>query len=145
MSFYLPEAMTGLKPDASSELYAPFWDAATRGELVVQQCTGCGAFQWLPEWICHSCHSFELSFVPVEPSGSVYSWTRIWHPHEAQLKDYVPYLVVAVQLTSCPAIRMVGNLVGEPTQRIEFGQGVGAVFEHHDMYTLVNWSASQIP
>ena len=40
-------------------------------------------------------------------------------------------------------IRMVGNLLGDPTQAVTIGAAVEAVFEPHDEatppYTLVQW------
>jgi hypothetical protein len=139
MNFYLPEAATRPKAQEDDSLDGPFWDAAAREELVVQRCVTCGGYQWLPEVICHRCHSWDLAFSRVEPWGAVYSWERIWHPVRPELAGSVPYLAVVVELSSCPNVKMIGNLLGDPGQDVVIGTPVRAVFEHHEAYTLVQW------
>jgi uncharacterized OB-fold protein len=41
-------------------LSKPYWDGLKAGRLLIQRCCGCGVWQWGPEWICHSCHGFDL-------------------------------------------------------------------------------------
>ncbi len=40
------------RPDAVS---APYWDAAARGELVIQECKSCGHRQFYPRAVCTDC------------------------------------------------------------------------------------------
>jgi uncharacterized OB-fold protein len=89
--------------------------------------------------ICHRCHSYDLTFSAVEPRGSIYSWERIWHPVRPELAGSVPYLAAVVELSGCPNVKMVGNLIGDPRQDVVIGTPVRAVFEHHETYTLVQW------
>jgi uncharacterized OB-fold protein len=124
-------------------LDAPFW-AATRDErLTVQQCVSCGNRQWSPEWTCHRCHSFQLEFVEVAPSGRIYSWQRVWHASDPALAASCPYIIVVVSLDDAPALRMVGNLLGEPTAEVLIGCPVTAQFEHHREFTLVQWAVAE--
>jgi len=140
-----PYFEVGLPEPQPTTLDAPYWAAARRSELVVQRCVACGGFQWAPEWTCHRCHSFDLGFVPVRPAGTVYTWTRVWHPLRAGLQDQVPYLVVAVSIDDAPDIKMIGNLIGDPAQDVHGGLPVRAVFEHHEAFTLVQWRAAGSP
>lgn len=120
----------------------PFWEATRRHELVVQRCQSCQGFQWGPEHICHRCRSFDLGWEAVEPTGVIYSYERAWHPVHPALADACPYLVVLVELPHADGIRMVGNLMGDPTQSVAIGAAVEAVFEDHDTdppSTLVQW------
>jgi uncharacterized OB-fold protein len=124
-------------------LDAPYWEAARQHKLKVQRCTQCKTFQWGPEWICHHCLSYDVEWVEIEGSGRIHSWQRVWHPIPASLKDKVPYLIVLVELPHAGNIKMIGNLLGDGNQPVEFGAKVTAVFEDHDRgeqsYTLVQW------
>ncbi len=139
---YLPEGLPQPAP-AVDGLGAEFWEAADRHELVVQQCNACSTFQWGPEWICHQCHSYDLGYAGVSGRGRIFSWERVWHPVHPALQQATPYLVVLVELPDAGNVRMVGNLLGEPTQDVAIGAEVEAVFEDHgegdDTYTLVQW------
>jgi hypothetical protein len=139
---YLPEGLPRPLP-RPDRLDAPYWEAARAHELSVQRCRSCGGFQWGPEWICHRCHSFDLGFQAVEARGRIHSWERVWHPVHPALRNAVPYLVVLVELPQAGGIRMVGNLLGDPEQRVRIGSPVEAVFEDHEgadpPYTLVQW------
>ena len=110
---------------------------------MVQRCGACGTWQWGPEWLCHECHSFDMKWVEVEGRGTIYSWTRCWHPVHPALKGFGPYIAVVVELPQAGKIRMLGNLLGDPQQDVQIGASVTAVFEPHDdaktPYTLVHW------
>jgi uncharacterized OB-fold protein len=137
---YLPPALPVPRPSVDG-LDTPYWEAARRHELLVQRCNACGTWQWGPEWICHTCHSFDVGWAPVEGRGRIYSWERVWHPVHPALKDACPYLVVLVELPEAGNVRMVGNLLGDPLLSVAIGAEVEAVFEDHpeDEFTLVQW------
>lgn len=139
---YLQE---GLPRPAPSDLDQPFWEALQHNELKLQRCAGCGKFQWGPEWLCHRCHSFDLHFEAVSPTGLIYSYERVWHPVHPALKDQGAYLIVLVELPQADGVRVVGNLLGDPTQKVVIGSAVTGVFEHHAStesqpgYSLLQW------
>jgi uncharacterized OB-fold protein len=58
------------------------------------------------------------------------------------LAPYCPYIIAVIQLDSAPSVRVVGNLIGGGEQVVTIGAPVNAVFEHHERYTLVQWSAA---
>ena len=139
---YLPEGLP--QPMASPDgLDAPYWEGAQAGELRVQRCNACRAWQWGPEWICHRCLSFDVGWERVSGRGVIYSWQRVWHPVHPALRDRGPYLIVLVELPEADGVRMVGNLLGDAEQDVPIGAAVEAVFEHHTgaktPYTLVQW------
>jgi len=140
--FYLPVGLPVPAP-APDGLDAPYWEAARRHELVCQRCRTCGHFQWGPEWICHRCRSFEVIWERIAPRGRIFSWERVWHPVHAALREACPYVVVLVELPDADAVRMVGNLLGDPRAPLAIGEPVEAEFEDHDEadppYTLVQW------
>ncbi len=136
---------TGLPAPAPARdgLDAPFWAGLQDERLMLQRCEGCKRFQWGPEWICHRCHSFDLSFTEAAAEGRIYSYERVWHPVHPALKEQGPYIVVLVELPHADNVRLVGNLLGDPRQAVRIGAPVKAVFEHHTdaqpAYTLLQW------
>ena len=134
-------------PVASNDgLDEPYWSGLRRGEILVQRCKSCSNWQWGPEWICHKCHSFDLGWEKIEGKGRIYSWERVWHPVHPALKNQGPYVVVLVEMPNAGNIRLIGNLVGDPKEKVEIGTPVEAVFEHHEKadppYTLLQWRRS---
>jgi uncharacterized OB-fold protein len=139
---YLAAGLPTPAPE-SDGLDKPYWEATRRGELMVQRCNACKTWQWGPEWICHKCHSFDIGWIKVDPTGRIFSWERPWHPVHPALKEQGPYIVVLVELPQAGNIRMLGNLLGDPKQEVRIGAAVAAVFEPHDQakppFTLVQW------
>jgi uncharacterized OB-fold protein len=150
MSTYLPAglAVPVPMPDGTD---APYREGLLRHELLVQRCAACGTWQWPPEVICHKCRTFHPGWEPVQPAGTVFSWTRIWHSVHPVLDPAVPYLGVIVELSAAGGIRMVGNLLGDPLQPVRVGLPVAGVFEDHAAaggdagaagYTLLQWRSA---
>lgn len=131
---------------AADGLDREYWDGLAREELMVQRCRECGTWQWGPEWLCHECHSFDVGFERVRPVGDIYSYERVWHPVHPALAEQGPYLVVLVALQDAPGVRLVGNLLGEPTGPVTIGSRVEGVFEHHPdadpPYSLLHWQVT---
>lgn len=134
---------TGLPKPVPNELDAPFWLGLKENKLMIQRCASCKQWQWGPEWICHECLCFDLTFEEIEPLGTIYSHERIWHPAHPALNKQGPYVVVLVELKEANNVRIIGNLLGDPHQELVIGQAVSAVFEHHPdedpAYSLLQW------
>lgn len=135
-AYYLPADMPA--PVPHPEIDASFWEATRREELRVQRCKTCGSFQ-PSEVLCFRCHSFDVGWEQVPGTGTIFSWERVWAPVYPALRDHGPYLVVLVEIDGAQGVRMVGNLVGEVSQKVDIGDRVEAVFEHHETFTLVQW------
>ena len=145
MSYYLNEGLPAPVP-APDGLDAPFWQGLQREELHIQKCGSCGRYQWGPEWICHHCLSEDVGYDQVPASGVIYSYERVWHPVHPALAEQGPYVVVLVQLDVAEDVRVVGNLVAEPTAPVAIGAKVKGVFEHHESaeprFTLLHWEVA---
>ncbi len=145
MSHYLAPGLPAPAP-ARDGLDAPFWAALEEDRILLQRCRGCDRFQWGPEWICHRCHSFDLDFAEVVPTGRIYSYERVWHPVHPALKEQGPYIIVLIELPQADGVRIVGNLLGDPNQIVSIGAAVKAEFEHHNdaqpPFTLLQWRPS---
>lgn len=144
--FYLPEGLPA-PVLAEPELEQPFWDGTKEERLLVQRCGACQTWQWGPEWICHQCHSGDMVWTEVAPRGRIYSCERVWHPTHPALKGHTPFLAVLVELPEAGNVRMIGNLLGDPTQDVQIGTEVVAAYEHHKQaeppYTLVQWRVAR--
>ena len=117
-----------------------FWEGTKRHKLLVQRCNDCRTWQFGPEWVCHSCHSFSLGWEEASGRGRIFSWERCWHSVHPALADAGPYLVVLVELPDAGNVRMVGNLLGDPLQEVVIGAEVEVEYEDHDdAATLVQW------
>ena len=142
MTTYLPAGMPQPVP-AGDGLDAPFWAGLRAHELRIQRCAACRGWQWGPEWICHRCHSFDLGFEAVEARGRLFAYERVWHPVSAVLTHATPYLAALVELPQAGAVRVIGNLLGDPLQSPPLGAEVVGEFEGHDdaptPFTLLQW------
>jgi enoyl-CoA hydratase len=121
-----------LNPDkkplpAPSELTRPFWDAAKRGELLVQHCRSCGHFQHPPRPQCEACWSTELEWHRCSGKGTVYSCTVAHRPTTSGFSKEAPYSVAIVELDEGP--RLTSNVVGCPPAEVQIGQRVQALFD----------------
>jgi uncharacterized protein len=139
---YLPEGLP-IPVSEPDGLSAPHWAGLRQNQLRIQCCKACSTWQWGPEWLCHACHSFEIDWKTVEPKGTIYSWTRVWHPTHAALSNRGPYIVVVVELPHAGGVRVVGNLLGDAQQSVSIGASVTGSFEQHDTaepaYALLHW------
>ena len=108
---------------ASTDLDAPFWDALAEGELQLSRCATCDRWSWPPQPRCGECGSFEVRWEPVDPVGSVFSWTRSWYGFSKDLADQVPYTVVVAELPQAGGTRVIGVVVG-PDEEIAIGQSL---------------------
>lgn len=113
-------------PTITAEM-RPFYDAARRGELVVQRCRGCGALRFPARALCSECLAIDAEWTPVSGHGEVYSFNvmhQVYHPGFAA---EVPYAVVLVKLAEGP--KLISNLVGIAPADIRIGMPVRVVFE----------------
>lgn len=118
-----------------------FYRAAREGRLTVQRCAACGGSQFPPEIVCRVCQSDELSWVEIEPVGTVFSHVRVWHPVSPEAAQQVPFVIGVIDV-GLPGARFVGNILGDPLREIEIGAPVKATFEQHDDHdvALVQWT-----
>ena len=92
-----PESPVVLRDEAS----APFFDAASRGVLLLRHCTRCG--RWGPPALhrCRSCHTTELEWLPSEGTAELVSWTVV-HAKPLDGESPEPAIVGLVELSEGP-------------------------------------------
>lgn len=117
-----------------SALTAPYWDAAERHRLVIQQCRECRRWQHPPRPICLSCASTTLDFEPVSGRASVYTFTVVERALVSTLRDQIPYVLAIVTLAEGP--RLMTLLRGCPAPDSRVGMDVAVDFEQVGAVTL---------
>ena len=77
----------------------------------------------------------------VKPHGEIYSWTVIHRSVTPGFDHGTPYAVVLVELSEAKGVRMIGNVVDLPLDRLAAGLVVEAVFTPtaDGTTTLVCW------
>ncbi|WP_019875223.1 Zn-ribbon domain-containing OB-fold protein [Sporichthya polymorpha] len=95
----LPPPFPAVQRDAATEA---FFDAAGRGELLVQQCAGCGTVLTPEAKTCFSCGSVELGPTVVSGRGRLITWVVVSHPPVPVLAGAVPYVTAVVELDEGP-------------------------------------------
>lgn len=90
----------------------PYWDALAAGNLVLQQCKGCGKWNWPAVWRCGDCGSWDHHWVEQRLSGTVFSWTRTHHRFGGTEGLTVPYVTALVTLGAIP-VRLQGIVEGD--------------------------------
>lgn len=135
-------------PFTDDPLDAPYWEAARRGELVVQACRACGKRRFPPRPMCPACQSFDHEWQRMSGAGRVWSFVVPHPPLLPAFAKIAPYNVIVVELADDPSIRMVGNLVksvaGEINEvdstTIKIGAAVRVVFQPiADDVVLTRW------
>jgi uncharacterized OB-fold protein len=98
-------------PDTEWPATREFWAAATRGELVIPRCAGCGAWNWYPRDRCRVCDGAELPWAPVSGRGTLFSWAVVRRALLKPFAAHVPYATGLVALDEDPEVRLVTTLV----------------------------------
>jgi uncharacterized protein len=110
------------RPDAVS---APYWEAAARGELVIQECPSCGHRQFYPRAVCTDCGA-DPAWMTCSGRGTVHTYTVIRQNHAKPFRDELPYVVAVIELEEGP--RMMSNVIGCEVGDVTIGMPVEVSF-----------------
>jgi uncharacterized OB-fold protein len=111
-------------PDEASK---PFFDGAREHRLMLQKCTSCGSVMWPVKPRCTNCWSADITWVPADGHGTLYSFTlmhQLFHPGFA---DEMPYNIAEVDLAE--GVRIISNVVGCPNSELQIGMPLEVIFE----------------
>jgi hypothetical protein len=92
----------------------PFFEAAARGQLVVQRCSATGRLLFPPRTCSPFAPRAPLAWTPVSGRGTIWSFVVPHPPLLSPFAERAPYAVVAVALDEDPRVRLVGNLLARP-------------------------------
>ena len=90
---------------------APFWQAALRAELVVQQCDDCGNYRFPPRPMCPHCQSLAMHWQPLSGRGSIWSFAVPQPPLLPAFQALLPYVTAVVELAEHPQLRITGAVM----------------------------------
>jgi hypothetical protein len=105
------------RPDNVSK---PFWEAASRGELLIQRCPS-GHRQFYPRAVCRVCGDDPV-WEQASGRGTVHTYTVIRQNHARPFRDELPYVVAMVDLVE--GVRMMGNITGCAPDEVYIGMPV---------------------
>jgi uncharacterized OB-fold protein len=102
---------------------SPYWEAAGRGELLIQRCPRCGHRQFYPRALCTECGA-DPEWERASGRGTVHTFTVIRQNHARPFVNELPYVVAMVDLEE--GVRMMGNITGCPPEDVRIGMAVEA-------------------
>lgn len=74
-----------------------FWNWCGKGELRLQQCSGCSGYSWPPVESCEHCGGGGLTWAPMSGRGTVASWCTFERDYYGGVMP-VPYDNILVEL-----------------------------------------------
>jgi len=104
----------------ATELSQPFWDSTREGRFVLQRCSTCGGFVWLPKLACPVCRTETLVWTDASGEGELYSYVVVHRSLTPGLAG--PYVVAVVTLAEGP--RFFTTLVDIPHTDVRIGMPV---------------------
>jgi len=94
-----------------TSLTAPFWEAASQGQLLIQRCQACGGAVFYPREICPHCWSDQLEWEEASGQGTLRSYTIIQRPGHPAWAAAAPYTVGLIRLKEGPV--MLSHILGD--------------------------------
>lgn len=101
----------------------PFWEAAGRGELLIQRCPACGHRQFYPRPLCTACGG-DPEWERASGRGVVHTFTVVRQFAARPFRDQLPYVVAMIELDE--GVRMMGNVTGCAVEDVEIDMAVEA-------------------
>lgn len=89
-----------------------YFESLSKGELCLPACKGCGRWHWPAVFRCADCGSWEMAWKPVDPVGTIYTWTRTHHTFAGAEAFAAPFVSLVVSLNQAPSVRLLGTLEG---------------------------------
>ncbi|TDD32646.1 DNA-binding protein [Nonomuraea terrae] len=105
-----------------------FWEGAKQGELRIQRCADCGALRHPPGPMCPACRSTARTHAVATGRGTLHSF--VVHHHPPVPGRELPFVVGVVELPE--GVRIVGNVVDCPIEKVEVGMPLRVTFRPMD-------------
>ena len=114
----------GIPLPQPTELTAPHWEAAKKGELRVQRCEN-GHYVFIPLPACNYCWSQNLEWVKASGKGTLYSMSTVYRPQTPAFE--VPYVVGIVEMEEGWFI--MSNVVNTELEDLKIGMPLKVMFQ----------------
>ena len=115
-------------PDVDWEPTAPFWEGASRRQLLIPRCDACSSYAWYPRGECRQCEGESFTWRAMSGRGRLFAWTVVRHPFLPQFADRLPYLPALVALEEDPGVRLVTAMVDCRPEELAFDMAVRVVW-----------------
>jgi uncharacterized protein len=92
-----------------TELTAPFWAGAARGEVMLQRCLDCAIVWHPPAPTCPANPAHRIEWFAATGAGRLHSYTQVEHAAHPAVTASLPYLVALIELAEGPLF--ICNLV----------------------------------
>jgi uncharacterized OB-fold protein len=115
-------------PDLTWEPTAEFWAGASRGELRIPRCDGCGRLRWYPEPRCRRCDADSYAWETMSGAGTLFSWVVVTHAFLPQFGDLTPFVPALVAIEEDPAVRVPTRMIDCDADALAFEMPVRCVF-----------------
>ena len=103
-----------------------FWEATTRGVLLLRRCNACDFVIWYPRELCPECGSTDTAWFEASGRGTVYTYT-VTRRGQGKWREVSPYVLAYVELEEGP--RVMTNLVDCDVDALSIGQPVEVIFD----------------
>ena len=113
-----------IPPPAVNPENQAFFDAASKGKLLIKYCNACKAFHHYPRALCPFCFSGQTEWREAKGSGTVHAWSVL------RRGVPVPYCIAYVTLDE--GVSMLTNIVDCDLDAVEIGMQVKVVFKPTD-------------
>jgi uncharacterized OB-fold protein len=108
------------------DLSRPYWEAARRGRLLLQQCTSCRKHQFYPRPFCLACSGSDLEWIEATGKGRLHTFALVHRTADPAFADDVPYVYAVVELLEGPHLTV--NVVDTPMESLRCDMPVRIVF-----------------
>jgi uncharacterized protein len=125
------------KPRTQDPLDEAFWAYCSQRELRFQCCDDCGAWRFLPRYMCAQCGSPDYTWAEVCGRGAIYTWTVIHQAMHPAFAADVPYVAAVVELEE--GVRLATRLVGCEPDDLRLGKPVRLVFRDLGEGVIAPW------
>lgn len=114
-------------PPFATEETAEFWRGCARGELLLQRCDDCGAWQFYPRPFCTACTRGSVRWATASGRGTLASWSIVRRPVDPSWAAEAPYVLALVALDEGP--RLMTALTGCEPSGLAIGMRVAVAFD----------------
>ena len=124
----------------------PYWSSLVAGRPELPRCEACGRWHWPAVFRCGECGSWDQRWHAATLQGTVFSWTRTWHPFAGSEGIGVPYVSLIGSLPAHGGLRLLGILKGEEDGLCIGAQVYGEVAETafgEDRIPSLRWSLQE--
>lgn len=116
---------------------AGYVDGLQHCELRIQRCSANNHIQWPPRPACTECQDDNLSWVPLEGTGHLFSFTVSASSSVNEYKPLVPYVIGIIETTE--GIRLLGHIDVDDRSELEVGIRLQVEFQNVGETNLPYW------